>query len=54
MDAQSKKTAVNEALLHSITAQEWAARYEQLRSDALHEAPVFLAASGLQFFSAKD
>lgn len=27
---------MNEALLHSITAQEWAARYEQLRSDALH------------------
>src|SRR5215469_15823872 len=38
LDAQSKKTTVNEALLHSITAQEWVARYEQLRRDALNRS----------------
>jgi len=41
---------VNEALLHSITAQEWAARYEQLRSDALHRVSGVSSSIGLAVF----
>lgn len=41
---------MNEALLHSITAQEWTARYEQLRSDALHRDSGFGSGSGLVVF----
>jgi hypothetical protein len=38
---------VNEALLHSITAQEWAARYEQLRGDALNRGSDVSSGIGL-------
>ena len=41
---------MNEALLHSITAQEWAARYEQLRSDALHRVSGVSRGIGLAVF----
>ena len=41
---------MNEALLHSITAQEWAARYEQLRSDALHRVSGVSSGIGLAVF----
>jgi hypothetical protein len=38
---------VNEALLHSITAQEWVARYEQLRRDALNRGSEVSSGIGL-------
>lgn len=38
---------MNEALLHSITAQEWAARYEQLRGDALNRGSDVSSGIGL-------
>jgi hypothetical protein len=41
---------VNEALLHSITAQEWAARYEQLRGDALNRGSDVSSGIGLAVF----
>lgn len=41
---------MNEALLHSITAQEWAARYEQLRSDALNRGSDVSSGVGLAVF----
>ncbi len=40
LDAQSKKTAVNEDPPHSIPQQEWVARYEQLRSDVLQSHAI--------------
>src|SRR5439155_8693543 len=46
-DAQSKKTAVNETLPHSIPQQEWVARYEQLRSDALNRGRGISSSSGI-------
>jgi len=36
--AQSKKTAVNEVLPQSATGEDWAACYEQLRTDVLSQA----------------
>ena len=36
--AQSKKTAVNEALPQSVAGEDWVARYEQLRKDVLSQA----------------
>src|SRR5260370_27149445 len=36
--AQSKKTAVNEVLPQSATGEDWAACYEQLRTDVLNHA----------------
>jgi hypothetical protein len=41
---------VNEALLHSITAQEWTARYEQLRRDALNRGSDVFSGIGLAVF----
>jgi hypothetical protein len=41
---------VNEALLHSITAQEWVARYEQLRRDALNRGSEVSSGIGLAVF----
>jgi hypothetical protein len=41
---------VNEALLHSIPAPEWAARYEQLRSAALHRVSDVSSGIGLAVF----
>ena len=41
---------MNEALLHSITAQEWTARYEQLRSAALHRGSGVSSGIGLVVF----
>ena len=41
---------MNEALPHSLTAQEWAARYEQLRSDALHRVSGVSSGIGLAVF----
>ena len=41
---------MNEALPHSITAQEWAARYEQLRSDAVHRVSGVSSGIGLAVF----
>ena len=41
---------MNEALFHSITAQEWAARYEQLRSDALNRGSGVSSGTGLAVF----
>ena len=41
---------MNEALLHSITAQEWAARYEQLRRDALNRGSGVFSGMGLAVF----
>jgi hypothetical protein len=41
---------VNEALFHSITAQEWAARYEQMRSDALNRCSGVSSGIGLAVF----
>src|SRR5215469_17026894 len=37
LDAQSKKTAVNETVLDALAPREWTARYEQLRGDALNQ-----------------
>src|SRR5208282_4828477 len=50
LDAQSKKTAVNETLPHSVAAPEWRARYEQLRSDALNRGPGMSSGLGLAVF----
>src|SRR5207302_1965593 len=50
IDAQSKKTAVNEDLPHSIPQQEWMARYEQLRSDALSRGQGISTGFGLTLF----
>lgn len=50
MDAPSKKRAVNEALLHFITAQDWTARYEQLRSAALNPGTGVSSGIGLAVF----
>jgi hypothetical protein len=41
---------VNEALFHSITAQQWAVRYEQLRSDALNRCSGVSSGIGLAVF----
>jgi len=41
---------VNQALLHSITAQEWAARYEQLRREALQRVSGASSGIGLAVF----
>ena len=41
---------MNQALLHSITAQEWAARYEQLRRDALNQGSGVPSGIGLAVF----
>lgn len=41
---------MNEALLHSITAQEWTARYEQLRRDALNRGSDVFSGIGLAVF----
>ena len=41
---------MNEALLYSLTAQEWTARYEQLRSDALHRGTSVSSGIGLAVF----
>jgi hypothetical protein len=41
---------VNETLLRSITAPEWTARYEQLRSDVLNRGSGLSRAIGLAVF----
>ena len=41
---------MNEALFHSITTQEWAVRYEQLRSDALNRGSSVSSGIGLAVF----
>ena len=41
---------MNTALLHSITAQEWTARYEQLRSAVLNRASIVSSGIGLVVF----
>jgi hypothetical protein len=41
---------VNEAPRHSLTAQEWSARYEQLRSHALNRGSGASSGIGLAVF----
>jgi hypothetical protein len=50
IDPQSKKTAVNEPLPHSVPQQEWVIRYEQLRSDALSRGHGIGSGFGLTLF----